>query len=101
MAAADSGELLTIKLRYKRPAADRSELMTRTVRDAAPGVEASADLRWAAAVACFGMLLRDSEHKGNSTLALANELARGALGAIRTAGVTSSSGCSIKLGSSA
>jgi len=79
-AAADSGELLNVKIRYKRPSAEQSELMSRAVRDEGARGEASTDLRWAAAVASFGMLLRDSQHKGQATLELASTLARGALG---------------------
>jgi Ca-activated chloride channel family protein len=80
-AVADSDELMTIKIRYKRPDADVSQLLSQQVRDRAGDAQASADLRWSAAVACFGMLLRDSEHKGKATLALADSLARSALGA--------------------
>jgi Ca-activated chloride channel family protein len=79
--AATSDELLTLKLRYKRPDSDVSRLMSQAVRDTQPEAQASKDLRWAAAVACFGMLLRNSEHKGQATLALADSLARNAIGA--------------------
>jgi len=72
------GELAMIKLRYKAPDGDRSALLSEAVRD--EGGEASANLRFAAAVAEFGMLLRDSEHKGASTFAQALELGRGAAG---------------------
>lgn len=80
-AAASSDELLTLKIRYKRPDADVSRLMTQAIRDTQLEAQASRDLRWAASVACFGMLLRNSEHKGNSTLALCDGLARNAIGA--------------------
>jgi Ca-activated chloride channel homolog len=80
-AAATSDELLTLKIRYKRPDSDVSRLMSQAVRDTQPEAQASRDLRWAAAVACFGMLLRSSEHKGKATLELADSLARNALGA--------------------
>lgn len=80
-AAATSDELLTLKIRYKRPDSDVSRLMSQAVRDTQPEAQASRDLRWAAAVACFGMLLRNSEHKGQATLALADSLARNAIGA--------------------
>jgi Ca-activated chloride channel family protein len=43
--------------------------------DAAP-----ADFRFAAAVAAFGMILRDSEHKGTATLPLVAEIAGSAMG---------------------
>lgn len=41
---------------------------------------ASDDLRFAAAVAAFGMVLRASEHRGASTLELAESLARTSVG---------------------
>jgi Ca-activated chloride channel family protein len=51
------------------------------VRDTGLKIEqTSDDFRFAAAVACFGMLLRDSEHKGSATIKLASSLARAALG---------------------
>ena len=60
--------MLTVKLRYKKPDADRSELIERAVTDdGADFAKAAPDLKFAAAVAEFGMLLRDSEHKGNAT----------------------------------
>lgn len=63
--AADSDELLTIKLRYKAPNADTSQLIARTVKDQAqPWSRVSSDFRFAAAVANFGMQLRDSKYKG-------------------------------------
>ena len=77
-AAAGSGELATIKLRYKAPDGDTSTPLLASVRD--EGGEASANLRFAAAVAEFGMLLRDSEHKGTASFAQALELGRGATG---------------------
>jgi Ca-activated chloride channel family protein len=74
-------ELLTVKLRYKAPEGDASWLIEQPVRDR--GVElarTSDDFRFAAAVAQWGMLLRDSQFRGNATWAGAAELARGALG---------------------
>ncbi|HET6332727.1 MAG TPA: VWA domain-containing protein [Polyangiales bacterium] len=80
-AAATSDEMLTLKIRYKRPDSDTSRLMTQAIRDTQPEAQASRDLRWAASVACFGMLLRNSEHKGGATLSMCDGLARNALGA--------------------
>ncbi len=40
----------------------------------------SADFRFAAAVASFGLVLRESPHRGDATLALAGSLAAEALG---------------------
>jgi Ca-activated chloride channel family protein len=75
--SASSDELLTVKLRHKKPDGDKSELVERAVVDGGAGFEkASADFKFAAAVAEFGMLLRDSEHKGSGTLGAVLEWAQ-------------------------
>ena len=77
----DSDELLTLKLRYKQPEADKSQLIEFPVIDRGLKFsQASGDFGWAAAVASFGMLLRDSEHKGNSTLPAVLEMAEASKG---------------------
>ena len=69
--------MLTVKLRYKKPDGDKSELIERAVADSdAAFANASPDFKFAAAVAEFGMLLRDSEHKGNGTLGAVLEWAQ-------------------------
>jgi Ca-activated chloride channel homolog len=78
-AAATSGELLTVKLRYKTPDGSRSRLLERIVPDYLG--PASDDVRFAAAVAAWGMLLRDSEHRGTATFESVLALAEGAVGA--------------------
>jgi Ca-activated chloride channel family protein len=78
-ASAGSGELLTVKLRYKDPDGDQSRLQSVAVA-AAPADSPSADLRFASAVAAFGMLLRDSEHKGSATWETVRELASASRG---------------------
>ncbi len=79
--AAKSGELFTLKLRYKQPDGDASKLIERPVTDIGESwAEASDDFRFAAAVAGFGMLLRDSPHKGKATYDSILELAGKALG---------------------
>lgn len=68
-----------MKVRYKEPAGETSRLLSAAVRD--NGVQQpSANVRFSAAVAAFGMLLRDSEHKGSATYAQVLELARDAKG---------------------
>ena len=68
-ARSNSSEMLTVKLRYKKPESDKSELLERAVvDDGKQFANASADFKFAAAVAEFGMLLRDSEFKGSGTL---------------------------------
>jgi len=72
-----SAEMLTVKLRYKKPDGDKSELIERAVvDDGKQFASASADFKFAAAVAEFGMLLRDSEFKGNGTLGAVLEWAQ-------------------------
>jgi Ca-activated chloride channel homolog len=66
-AAASSGELMTVKLRYKEPDGERSRQESVAVLAGKPSASSSADLRLASAVASFGMLLRDSEHKGSAS----------------------------------
>ena len=73
-AAAKSDELMTVKLRYKQPDGDTSQLMSIAVRDRAG--ELTPNLGFASAVAEFGMLLRGSEFKGQATWSTAQELAR-------------------------
>ena len=77
--AAHSDELLTVKVRYKHPDGGKSALLAHPVSaDVTPLGAASDDLRFAAAVAGFGMLLRKSEHLGGATVALVRELAESA-----------------------
>ena len=65
-----SQELLTVKLRYKAPDGGTSRLLEFPLTDQnAAFADASADFKFAAAVAGFGMVLRDSPHKGTATLA--------------------------------
>ena len=76
-----SRELLTVKLRWKKPDGDASTLDEVPLVDRGGAFEqASADLRFAGAVAAFGMVLRNSEYKGEATLPLVAKIAAGALG---------------------
>jgi Ca-activated chloride channel family protein len=80
--AAESGEMMTVKLRYKEPDEDASKLIEMPVIDAgATFAESSDDFAFAAAVASFGMLLRGSEHAAELDYSTTAEMARGALGA--------------------
>jgi Ca-activated chloride channel family protein len=79
--AADSGELMTVKLRYKEPDGDESKLIEVPVQDSgATFAQSSDDFAFAASVAAFGMLLRHSEHVGPMTFAAVAEFAEGAKG---------------------
>ena len=80
--AANSDELLTVKIRYKTPEGGASMLATYPVRDAGLALDRTTDnFRFSAAVASYGMLLRDSRYIGNGNFELTRNLARGALGA--------------------
>ena len=60
---------MTVKLRYKEPDGDKSHLINQAFLDrGADFAQAAPDLKFAAAVAEFGMILRDSEFKGNGSL---------------------------------
>jgi Ca-activated chloride channel family protein len=72
-------ELMYVKLRYKLPDASTSRWLDHVIPASRPS-EGSADLRFAASVAAFGMILRDSEYRGSATLDNIIELARGAVG---------------------
>jgi Ca-activated chloride channel homolog len=67
-------ELMTVKLRYKAPDADVSKLIAVPVKNQSH--EMSGNIGFAAAVAEFGMLLRQSEHRGASSYASASALAK-------------------------
>ncbi len=76
-----SGELLTVKLRWKEPDGDASRPMAVPFADGgAPFDAASEDFRFAASVAAFGMVLRESPNRGSASLAMVAEIAAGALG---------------------
>jgi Ca-activated chloride channel family protein len=75
-----SDELFTVKLRYQQPTGiGASRLISRTVQrdDASRGNE---NLRFAAAVAEYGMLLRDSQYKAQSSWESVLTLARQNIG---------------------
>jgi Ca-activated chloride channel family protein len=77
--ALDQNELLTVKVRYKKPGGTINRKLDLPVADARTRfVDASADFKFAAAVAGFGMVLRDSPHKGEATLARVIEWAESA-----------------------
>lgn len=62
----DTDELLTVKFRYKEPDKNTSQLIEQPLANDSTFDE-DENLNWAATVASFGMVLRDSEFKGNLT----------------------------------
>jgi Ca-activated chloride channel homolog len=74
----DDREIVSVELRYEDPAGGGGRLVTRGVEDVQG--ETSDDFRFAAAVAAWGMMLRDSEHCEHLTLDDVVRMASGALG---------------------
>ncbi len=77
--ALGSGELLTVKLRYKQPEEDTSQLIEQPVL-AGTEWEQTDNFFFSAAVAAFGMILRDSPNRGEATVEQVLALAKDALG---------------------
>jgi Ca-activated chloride channel homolog len=79
-----SDELLQVKLRYKAPTGNTSQLISQVVPDRNTAPEAaSANLKFSSAVALYGMLLRDSEFKGKANFDTVLRLATQAKGGDR------------------
>jgi Ca-activated chloride channel family protein len=77
-----SGEVLTVKLRYKPLNSNTSRMLTTTVTENSTTLKSTSDdFRFAATVAGFGMLLRHSEHAGSLTYSRLITLARESRGA--------------------
>ena len=74
---AASGPIATLRLRYKEPSSSTSQLISASIVDTGKSAfDASPDTQFAIAVAEFGMLLRDSKHKGSAKYADVLALAR-------------------------
>ena len=76
------GEVATVKLRYKQPDADVSQLITRTVNsDELVRFDAThEDVRFSAIVAAFGMRLAGSEHLNGLSYNAIESIAASSLG---------------------
>src|SRR5205085_784073 len=74
-------EIMTVKFRYKKPDEDVSKLIVHPVVDQQiPLAKTSDNFRFAASVAEFGMLLRNSEFRANASYEQVSNLARKAKG---------------------
>ena len=62
----ENGEYCTVSVRYKEPDEDESKLLTYPVAESAYTGQMSGNLRFASAVAAFGMVVRDSQFKGTA-----------------------------------
>jgi Ca-activated chloride channel family protein len=80
-ALANTNELMTIKLRYKKPDEEKSKLISHPVMDKQTALANTSDnFRFAAAVAEFGLLLRNSAFKQQATYNQVVSLAKSARG---------------------
>jgi Ca-activated chloride channel homolog len=76
-----NNELMSVKLRYKKPSENESKLLTMGVLDNNSSIEAASDnLKFASAVAGFGMLLRDSRYRGSADFQTVASLANNSRG---------------------
>ena len=69
-----SDELFTLNVRYKEIDEDESKLSSYVCKKSDYTKEGSDNLRWAAAVAAFGMVLKDSQYMGDTNEELIYEL---------------------------
>ncbi|WP_343688752.1 von Willebrand factor type A domain-containing protein [Chitinophaga sp.] len=75
-------DALTVNLRYKKPQSNSSRVFSKSMRWNVTNMSrVPDDFKMATAVAAFGMLLRNSEYKGNATYAQVISLAESARGA--------------------
>jgi Ca-activated chloride channel family protein len=78
---AKNGEILTLKLRYKEPEANESKLLEFPLKDKGGSFNsASGEMQFASAVVAFGLVLRNSEHRGSANLSAVAEIAGAAAG---------------------
>ncbi len=79
--AYENNELMQVKLRYKEPQDSKSKLITQPVVERNLQIEATSDnFRFSAAVAGFGMILKNSQYQGNVNLEQVLQLAKGSQG---------------------
>lgn len=80
--AYSTNELMTLKLRYKAPDGNTSKLIEKSLFNQPMAFAATSDnFRFASAVTEFGMILRNSEFKGDADINEVLQLASGAKGA--------------------
>ena len=83
--AENKNELLFVKLAYKRPdqkMLDESTYFSKPVEDVVtPWDAVDGDFKFASSVALFGMVVRESDYRGNGNLQLVSKLAEAGKGA--------------------
>ena len=81
VSSASSSEVLTVKFRYKAPQGKKSKLIVRHLKDKSTPLSKSSDnFRFSAAVAEFGLLLRNSKHKSKASYQQVIDLAKNSKG---------------------
>ncbi len=74
-------DLATIRLRYKKPEGDKSQLIEQSIpKQTLTLAEFSEDFKFICSVAAWGMLLRDSEYKGKVDWKMIQKLAEAGKG---------------------
>jgi Ca-activated chloride channel family protein len=72
---------MTVKFRYKKPDGEVSKLIVHPMKDKQISLSNTSDnFRWSAAVAAFGMLLRESEYANHYSYEKVVQLAQSARG---------------------
>ena len=75
-----SSDVMTLKLRYKEPDRDTSQLIKQKVGENDFKKSLSENFKWAGAVTEFALLLRDSRFKGNASFKHVIEMAQSSTG---------------------
>lgn len=76
-----SDEIMTVKFRYKKPDGQNSLLITKPILDKQQKLENTTnDFRFSAAVAQYGLLMKNSKYKGSTTFDSILDLAKNAKG---------------------
>jgi Ca-activated chloride channel homolog len=78
--AINTDEILTVKFRYKEPDGTESKLIAQPVLFSSLKEKPGINFNFSAAVAMFGMILKDSDYKGEANLDFVLELAESNLG---------------------
>ena len=74
-------EIMNIKLRYKKPDGNKSTLIEHPLKDENIALNSTSDnFRFASSVAEFGMLLRNSQYRGNADFLSVKQIAQSAIG---------------------
>ncbi len=77
----NESDFATIRLRYKKPKGKKSQLIEQSIgKEKIEQEKMSDDFKFLCAVSSWGMMLKDSEFKGNSSIKLVSQLAKEGMG---------------------